>query len=83
MTPYHSYPERFNCTIVDMLGTKTAEKKQYSSIHISVAVHGYNRTEDDATAYFPYMLTFEKKAKLPINLDFGICIYHTCDTIHS
>lgn len=43
ITPYHPkgdlQPERFNCTLLDMLGTLTAEQKQHCTQYISAVVH--------------------------------------------
>ncbi len=75
-TPYHpqgdAQPERFNRTLLSMLGTLDPEKKSRWSQYISQLVHAYNCTQNDATGFSPYVLMFGREARLPIDLCFGI-----------
>uniref|UniRef100_A0A8C1GXL0 Gypsy retrotransposon integrase-like protein 1 n=1 Tax=Cyprinus carpio TaxID=7962 RepID=A0A8C1GXL0_CYPCA len=54
-TPYHPQgdpqPERFNRTLLSMLGTLDPAKKVKWSQHISQLVHAYNCSKNDATGY--------------------------------
>lgn len=76
MSPYHPQgdpqPERFNRTLLAMLGTLDPAKKPKWSQHISQLVHAYNTTRNDATGYSPYFLMFGREARLPIDLCFGV-----------
>lgn len=75
-SPYHpqgdAQPERFNRTLLAMLGTMDTAKKQCWSQHITHLVHTYNCTRSDATGYSPYYLMFGREARLPIDVCFGI-----------
>ncbi|XP_053878901.1 uncharacterized protein LOC128834319 [Malaclemys terrapin pileata] len=75
-TPYHPQgdpqPERFNQTLLDMLGTLRPEQKATWSQHVAYLVHAYNATKNDATGVTPYLLMFGREPRLPIDLCFGV-----------
>lgn len=74
-TSYHPQgdpqPERFNWTLLSILGALGCEKKRQWSKHVGYLVHAYNSIKCDATGYSPYYLMFEREARLPIDLCFG------------
>ncbi|XP_075454672.1 uncharacterized protein LOC142493868 [Ascaphus truei] len=71
-TPYHpegdALPERFNRTLLDMLGTLTSPKKTEWSKHVEALVHAYNCTRHESTGYTPYFLMFGREARLPVDV---------------
>lgn len=75
-TPYHPQgdpqPERFNRTLLNMLGTLNAHQKSRWSQHIAQLVHSYNSTQNDATGYTPYFLMFGREPKLPVDVCLGV-----------
>ncbi len=74
-SPYHPQgdpqPERFNRTLLSMLGTLNPVEKSRWSQHINCLVHAYNCTKNDATGYSPYYLLFGREARLPVDVCFG------------
>lgn len=55
---------------------------QYWSSFISAVIHAYNRTENDATGYSPYMLIFGREVRLLVDLTFGTFSNQTLVTSH-
>ena len=75
-SPYHLQTngqcERFNSTLINMLGTLPKEKKSEWKNHIGTLVHAYNCTWNLATGFSPYFLMFGRQPHLPINIIFGL-----------
>lgn len=75
-TPYHPQgdpqPERFNCTLLSMLGTLNPTNKQRWSQHVAFLVHAYNCSRNESTGYSPYFLMFGREARLPFDVCFGL-----------
>ena len=73
-TPYHPQgnagPERFNRTLLDMLGTLNCDQKQDWKKYVSSLVYFYNCTPHESTKFTPYELMFGRKPKLPIDLEY-------------
>lgn len=70
-TPYHPQGngacERFNQTIIQMLGTLPADKKSNWPKHIGMLVLAYNAAPNDATGYAPHYMLFGRHPRLPID----------------
>lgn len=75
-SPYHPQgdpqPERFNRTLLNMLGTLDPQQKSKWSQFIPQLVHAYNCTHNESTGYSPYFLMFGREPKLPIDICFGV-----------
>ena len=75
-TPYHpqgnGMTERFNRSLLGMLGTLEPKQKQDWKSHIAPLVHAYNCTRHESTGFTPYSLMFGRDPNLPVDLTFGL-----------
>lgn len=85
-TPYHprgNPVERFNRTLLDLLGTLEDKKKEVWRKYVSPLVHDYNCTRNDATGEAPFLVMFGREPQLPIDLCFDISPQGYNSTTHS
>ena len=75
-SPYHLQTngqyERFNSTLINMLGTLLKEKKSEWKNHIGTLVHAYNCTQNSATGFSPYYLIYGRQPHLPVDITPGL-----------
>jgi hypothetical protein len=77
-TAYHpqgnGLVERFNRTLISMLGTlKPTEKLDWKK-YLPSLVFAYNCMRHDTTGYSPYYLMFNRQPRLPIDIILGVDI---------
>ncbi|XP_053372981.1 uncharacterized protein LOC123532109 [Mercenaria mercenaria] len=63
----NSGPERFNRTLLEMLGTLENSQKSNWKKYINSLVYAYNCTPHETTRVSPYELMFGRKPRLPID----------------
>jgi transposase InsO family protein len=80
-TPYHPQGngscEKFNSTLLGLLGTLAEDKKARWKDYINTLVFAYNCTPHKTTGFAPYELLFGRVPRLPIDSEFGLTALET------
>ena len=75
-TPYRPQTngqcEKFNSTLINMIGTLPSEIKYNWQDHVNTLVHVYKCMDSMATKFSPYYLMFGRELNLPIDIEFGV-----------
>lgn len=75
--------ERFNRTLLGMLGTLEEKDKSRWKEFVKPLVHAYNCTKHESTGFSPYELMFGRQPRLPLDLAFGMPREGISQTSHS
>ena len=73
--------ERFNKTLINMLGTLPGSAKKNWQEWVPMFVHAYNCTTSGVTGFSPYFLIYGQQPRLPIDIEYGVVLedrYHDC-----
>ena len=80
-SPYHPQTngqcERFNSTLIGMLGMLPPEKKSEWKNHSRMFVHAYNCTQNSATGLSPCHLRYERQPHTPVDVNLGLAPHTT------
>ncbi len=74
-SPYHPQGnpvERYNRTLLSMLGTLKRKEKTKWREHVKRLTHAYNCTRNKVTGFSPCELMFGRQPRLPIDIAFGL-----------
>lgn len=78
-SPYHprgNPVERFNRTLLGMLGTLKDKQKSHWRDYVKPLTHAYNCTKNDVTGFSPYELLFGWQPRLPVDIAFRLPAKH-------
>ena len=74
--------ERFNRTLINMIGTLNQKKKAIWQSVVSTLALAYNSTISAATGYSPYFLMYGRLPKLPIDVEYNVAYENNAKSHH-
>ena len=85
-SPYHPETngqcERFNATLISVLGTLPTHAKKNWQEWVATLTHAYNCTISPVTGFSPYFLMFGRTPKLPLDIELGVTMVEQKQTSH-
>ena len=66
--------ERFNQTLLNMLGTLPNDAKKKWQDWVPTLTHAYNCTTSKTTGFSPYFLIYGREPRLPIDIEYGVSL---------
>ena len=85
-SPYHAETngqcERFNATLISMLGTLPTHAKKNWQEWVATLMHAYNCTVSPVMGFSPYFLMFGRTPKLPLDIELGVSMAEQKQTSH-
>lgn len=85
-SPYHprgNPVERFNRTLLGMLGTLKDKEKSHWRDFVKPLTHAYNCTRNEVTGFSPYELMFGRQPRLPVDIAFSLPVREGKAASHS
>ncbi|XP_072767936.1 uncharacterized protein [Nerophis lumbriciformis] len=85
-SPYHprgNPVERFNRTLLGMLGTLKEKEKSHWRDFVKPLTHAYNCTRSEVTGFSPYELMFGRQPRLPVDIAFNLPVREGTPVSHS
>ena len=73
--------ERFNRTLISMLGTLPEEFKVEWTNHVNTLTYAYNCTRSNVTGFSPYYLLYGRHPLLPIDIEFRVMTPDLSETV--
>ncbi|KAL6459343.1 hypothetical protein MHYP_G00328150 [Metynnis hypsauchen] len=85
-SPYHprgNPVERFNRTLLGMLGTLKNKKKHHWRDYVKPLTHAYNCTKNEVTGYSQYQMLFVRQPRLLVDIAFCLPVKDGAPKSHS
>ena len=73
--------ERFNRTLISVLGTLPKEFKVEWTNHVNTQTYAYNCMRSNVTGFSPYYLLYGRHPLLPIDIEFGVMTPDISETV--